>query len=211
MIQAGPTTILLQSPTDFAKCRLKSCTAAVPIALASKGDACEPCMPHQNRRPFARFHLRITSASSGNIWKSLSHASVGSRPQLDCGWGSELESDITTPGPTQSFLFIKFGFFLHRGFRAVDIEVYRLYSCVWGGGVYVAQLPQQRKQETEIEVQDWRTIFILIRRLVGSVGYERSINKTKWQLLALPEAVRLWAAWWGKKCTEREFGKSRFY
>ena len=31
-------------------------------------------------------------------------------------------------------------------------------------------------------------IFILISQLVGSVGFEHSTNKTKWQLLALAEA-----------------------
>lgn len=76
-------------------------------------------------------------ALSGNIWKSLSHTSVGPQPQLDCGWGSELESETSSLQDLRnhsSLLSFWLFFFFHRGVRAVDIEVYRLYSCVcvWG-------------------------------------------------------------------------------
>lgn len=95
--------------------------------------ACEACVPDQNRRPFASFHLHIASlllALSGNAWKSLSHTSVGPVTL----WLRQRAGvrNIITPGPTQSFLFIKFFFSFHRGIRAVDIEVYRIYSCRGG-------------------------------------------------------------------------------
>lgn len=164
----------------------------------------------QIKGPFVSFHPHVSSDCIK--WQHLKIlTSRGCKPisavkLLLRRWAGV--RNIITQGPTQSFQFIKF-FFFHRGVRTVDIEVYHLIHV--GGGMYVAQFPQQRKQETEIEVQVWRPIFILISRLVGSVGYEHSINKTKWQLLALAEAVRLWAEWREKKCTEREFGKSRFY
>lgn len=97
--------------------------------------ACEPCMPDQNRRPFASVHLRITSACIK--WQHLeilkSHecrATPAVRLWLRRRAGVR---NIITPGPTQSLLFIKFwGGGFHRGVRAVDIEVYRLYSCGLG-------------------------------------------------------------------------------
>lgn len=66
---------------------------------------------------------------------------------------------------------------------------------------------QAEKQEPGIEDQEWAPIFILISQLVDSVGCEHSTNKTKWQFLALPETLRLWAERWEKKHTGRESGK----
>lgn len=115
------------------------------------------------------------------------------------------------------------------------------YLCVllglllrkWQSGELILRLAvsrrrgrRRRRRQTEIEGRDSGPIFILISRLVGSVGGERSANKTKWQLLATAEAARLWAERrqkkkkkkrgraggrrrrWGRR---RSFGKSRFH
>lgn len=70
--------------------------------------------------------------------------------------------------------------------------------------MYVAQPPQPRKRDRNRRPR-LRARFHFNQSVVGSVGWEHSTNKTKWQLLALAEAKRLWAKWWEKKLTEREF------
>lgn len=125
---------------------------------------------------------------------------------LDWKAGAQIPKHRSVLTPNNSYILLSF---ISSGW-AVDIEVYHRYS--WEGNVCsAAPLSRaERKQETEIEGQDRGPIFILISRLVGSVGYEHSTNKTKWQLLALAEAQRLWAEWWGKKHTERELGNQGF-
>lgn len=83
-------------------------------------------------------------ASSGNIWKSLSRPSVGPQLQLDCGWGSELDSETSSlQDPRNHSSLLSFVFFSQRCQSCRYWSLSPLF--MWRGGNVCSTAPSTEK------------------------------------------------------------------